>query len=867
MYISAFYFSHAWRHISVSAGDAIIAIFPMDVKAKEYLAESDDAIPESMLSEKSNFCAPVVCGLLLKDMVYEEGSLTVHVAISCGEVCFGVLGGYHDRFESLISGPCLAEISECLDEAQSGHCVITGSVVTNLGLVTSNWLSATKLASGNYRVSSNVTKEPFKINETEKKQQTDTQDTSGVCSDQGLRGQDSAQSLSKFVPLPVLTFIENGVFNYLVELREITIVFMKWDSFDPVVHRDLLSLQRAFLSAQTTIQEAGGFIRQFLVDDKGCVLIACWGVPTCSYLDNAHRALSASITMREQLAKMSMKCSFGITTGSAYCGSVGSNHRQEYAMIGDVVNMAARLMGKAMGGIYIDDATNAFLETTNLHPLKQLAPIKVKGKVEPVQVFSYDFDLHHAITNTAIRSSETFQDIYFRREHQAYFTEQLDKLVEVNSRMRENSVKPSLKKKSFLDRFRGLFSMPSSLLLPCVKDCFTVMDGVSDSGTTIAIDWLQASAERNGVKAVRTSLAGQDSLIEFRAIANLFRYFLGNNVFFDRRKQQQAVKSLLKRVYGNDISSALDIGLVTLQDVLGISKTMKMHPELDKSLSADINSVSYSMSMSLTISKTERAQSISNAAKVGTVVAFCNVLLSECAHVVIIENIHFADAFSLQVLHKLQHVLRDGSHARALFVMTSESASTKQDHSETSFANACHLRRREKLVDISSLPWLSEYRSRFLSLQQTRLFVLDHYRRDEIENHLLDKFPEITDATVHKHLAEACLRISNGHPFWLMELMKYMKHAGVENVLHIIQASESAAERNSLSSKLPSTSSSSTSFSSRKHTVKNDGMDNTITFRKNFKLFGLNRAVSVAPASTLLSSLSPSTPHATSEHQ
>jgi hypothetical protein len=31
----------------------------------------------------------------------------------------------------------------------------------------------------------------------------------------------------------------------------------------------------------------GAFIRQFLVDDKGCVLIALWGVPSASYVDNA----------------------------------------------------------------------------------------------------------------------------------------------------------------------------------------------------------------------------------------------------------------------------------------------------------------------------------------------------------------------------------------------------------------------------------------------------------------------------------------------------------------------------------------------------------------------------------------------------
>ena len=67
-------------------------------------------------------------------------------------------------------------------------------------------------------------------------------------------------------------------------------------------------------------------------------------------------ALSAAAKIRRKLNKLEMECSFGITTGDVYCGTVGSALRMEYAAIGSVVNMAARLMGKAHGGILIDDA-------------------------------------------------------------------------------------------------------------------------------------------------------------------------------------------------------------------------------------------------------------------------------------------------------------------------------------------------------------------------------------------------------------------------------------------------------------------------------------------------------------------------------
>ena len=99
-------------------------------------------------------------------------------------------------------------------------------------------------------------------------------------------------------------------------------------------HRDLLLLQTCFFEAQKVLQSTGAYLRQFLVDDKGCVLIACWGMPNLSYLNNPHRALSAAAQIRTKLKNMRMECSFGITTGDVYCGTVGSAVRMEYAAIG-----------------------------------------------------------------------------------------------------------------------------------------------------------------------------------------------------------------------------------------------------------------------------------------------------------------------------------------------------------------------------------------------------------------------------------------------------------------------------------------------------------------------------------------------------
>jgi class 3 adenylate cyclase len=86
---------------------------------------------------------------------------------------------------------------------------------------------------------------------------------------------------------------------------------------------------------------------------------------------------------------MGMSTSIGITTGTAYCGIVGSSIRQEYAAVGDVVNLSARLMCKANRGILMDEATYARLPKNLRRKMKRLPAIMVKGKDKPVVPYEY----------------------------------------------------------------------------------------------------------------------------------------------------------------------------------------------------------------------------------------------------------------------------------------------------------------------------------------------------------------------------------------------------------------------------------------------------------------------------------------------
>ena len=79
----------------------------------------------------------------------------------------------------------------------------------------------------------------------------------------------------------------------------------------------------------------------------------------------------------------------GINAGEVIMGAMGSSHRMDYTVLGDAVNLAARLCSHAARGqiLLSADSYRAIAERPEL-TAEPLAPITVKGKSEPVQVYA-----------------------------------------------------------------------------------------------------------------------------------------------------------------------------------------------------------------------------------------------------------------------------------------------------------------------------------------------------------------------------------------------------------------------------------------------------------------------------------------------
>jgi hypothetical protein len=117
------------------------------------------------------------------------------------------------------------------------------------------------------------------------------------------------------------------------------------------------------------------------------VLIAGFGLPGLSHEDDANRAVETAIDIYAKLEELKIACSIGVTTGRAFCGDVGTDIRREYALVGDIVNLSARLMAAAKKGILTDHDTYEAAKNWGTVAFEKQTPIKVKGKTNPITIY------------------------------------------------------------------------------------------------------------------------------------------------------------------------------------------------------------------------------------------------------------------------------------------------------------------------------------------------------------------------------------------------------------------------------------------------------------------------------------------------
>ena len=97
--------------------------------------------------------------------------------------------------------------------------------------------------------------------------------------------------------------------------------------------------------------------------------------------------LRAAIYICKQYKTMFDSFSIGVASGTAWIGGIGNSVRSDYAVVGDSVNMAARLMcnKNSANSLLCDGETHK--RCIGQLQFEDLGRIKVKGKQHPIQIY------------------------------------------------------------------------------------------------------------------------------------------------------------------------------------------------------------------------------------------------------------------------------------------------------------------------------------------------------------------------------------------------------------------------------------------------------------------------------------------------
>ena len=341
------------------AGVAILGAWPVD---------SEDDLPQAVLQAAS--CALQALQLTLEPPHLSGVSLQLRIGLGSGPMQLYRLGGLLDRWEHILAGQALRQLGVAADLARPGQVLASADA----------WEQVQHALRGEPCDRGTV-----RLVEPQAGFQLPTPGPSVVGVGRPPLPVVGEAQLRRFLPGAVRHRIDAGMHAWLAELRPLSVLFINLPVGSEQPLPDRARLQQVVHLAQRELYRLEGSVDKLLMDDKGCTLLAAYGLPPVSHEDDAERAVRAALEISAHLGSRYVPHRIGVASGRVFAGIYGHPERREYSILGDVVNLAARLMQQARGEVLCDDATRRAVG--GRMEFEPLPPVKVKGKREPVAIF------------------------------------------------------------------------------------------------------------------------------------------------------------------------------------------------------------------------------------------------------------------------------------------------------------------------------------------------------------------------------------------------------------------------------------------------------------------------------------------------
>lgn len=357
------------------AGDALLVLWP---PAK---GNSEDNVLNATRRAAQ-------CGLdiqnTLNDAVLEEGvRLNVKVGIGCGDITIVHLGGVYNRYEYLPVGAPLAQAFHAEHQATKREVIASPEAWKLI----EEYFEATSIGDLGHAFIGQCINPLTKVNVHKALAHIDL----------------SARLLTligHYIPTAVVPMASQNEDKWISELRNITTLFVnlgvsEQELVNMTSEEDIDGIHRVLKAVQEAVYQYEGSLNKFLMDDKGSTLVAVFGLPPLTHENDSLRGILAAHRICDSLHQLNLRPSIGITTGSAFCGVVGSRTRREYSVLGDTVNLSARIMQfccQAGAGVLCDIRTVNACQTQlgNFYPdlaFYRIAEKTFKGKTIAEKIY------------------------------------------------------------------------------------------------------------------------------------------------------------------------------------------------------------------------------------------------------------------------------------------------------------------------------------------------------------------------------------------------------------------------------------------------------------------------------------------------
>ena len=200
--------------------------------------------------------------------------------------------------------------------------------------------------------------------------------------------QPAADMLSCWLLPAVYERLQAGAGEFLTELRPVVAMFIQFAGIDYDANNEAEQQLNAYVQwMQRVIARYDGALLNIITGDKGCYIYAAFGALTV-HEDDARRAVYAALELRMPPAELSFirSTKIGLSRGVARVGIYGGTTRRTYDVLGDEVNLAARLMQAARPGQIVVSGRIQYA-TAKIFNFETIPAITLKGKSQPVTAF------------------------------------------------------------------------------------------------------------------------------------------------------------------------------------------------------------------------------------------------------------------------------------------------------------------------------------------------------------------------------------------------------------------------------------------------------------------------------------------------